>query len=541
MRQLVAMLSAGRYAQLERTASDLSRQYPSSGSVWKVLGVSLKMQHKDALPALQKATELLPNDAEAHSNLGIALLDAGRIDDAMASYRRALQIRPDLAEVRHSLGNVLRGLGRLDEAATSYHQAIEIKPDYADAHYSLGVVLRLQGRTAEAEASCRRALEINPNLAAAVSALAEAHADRGEFSEAEALFKRATSMQPNLTEAWVGIARLRKMTRDDAPWLAEAQRIAGQPLRPREAISLHYAIGKYFDDVQDFEQAFSHYRRANELTKPNTARYDRQRMTQDIGQLIHVLDREWVNQARTHGVASARPVLVVGMQRSGTTLAEQILASHPQAVGAGELRFWNTASAPVRSAARRSEAIGEILGKLSSDYLRLLQDLSADALRVIDKMPGNFLHLGMIHAALPNARIIHMRRNPLDTCLSIYFQDFDATFSYANDLDDLAHYYSEYVRVMAHWRAILPEDAILDVPYEGLVEDQEAWSRKMLEFVGLPWDPQCLDFERTSRSVVTASKWQVRQKISKSSVARWRNYEGHVGALLNLLQLDAGV
>jgi hypothetical protein len=160
--------------------------------------------------------------------------------------------------------------------------------------------------------------------------------------------------------------------------------------------------------------------------------------------------------------------------------------------------------------------------------------LSSDALRVVDKMPANFLSLGLIHEVLPRARIIHMRRNALDTCLSIYFQHFKTGHSYANDLGDLAHYYAQYSRLMQHWRSIMPEDALLDVPYEGLVDDQEHWSRKMLEFVGLPWDVQCLDFHQTNRSVITASKWQVRQKMTRSSVDRWRNYEQFLGPLRNL-------
>jgi hypothetical protein len=226
------------------------------------------------------------------------------------------------------------------------------------------------------------------------------------------------------------------------------------------------------------------------------------------------------------------------MPRSGTTLAEQILASHPKVAGAGELPFWNDAAAGYKSTALDGGTSGSMTSKLAEDYMRLLADLAPDALRVIDKMPANFLFLGLIHAALPNARILHMRRNPIDTCLSIYFQHFEVAYSYANDLEDLAHYFTEYSRVMEHWRSMLPENAILDVSYEGLVEDQEAWSRKMLEFIGLPWDPICLDFHRTDRTVITASKWQVRQKISKSSVGRWRNYEQFVGPLLHLMESE---
>jgi hypothetical protein len=196
--------------------------------------------------------------------------------------------------------------------------------------------------------------------------------------------------------------------------------------------------------------------------------------------------------------------------------------------------FWNSAAADFRPGALSHAQKESALSDLAGAYLRLLDGLSADALRVVDKMPGNFLHLGLIHAALPHARIIHMRRHPIDTCLSIYFQHFETFHAYATDLEDLAHYYGEYLRLMKHWRASLPADTILDVPYEGLVGDQEAWSRSMLEFIGLPWDPRCIEFHRTERTVITASKWQVRQKISGSSVNRWRNYEKFVAPLQGL-------
>jgi hypothetical protein len=230
-------------------------------------------------------------------------------------------------------------------------------------------------------------------------------------------------------------------------------------------------------------------------------------------------------------VPAGRPVFIVGMPRSGTTLAEQILASHPAVFGAGELPFWGIALA------NSLDDSTTHVSSLAHDYRRLLETVSTDALRVIDKMPTNFLALGLIHAALPNARIIHMRRNPIDTCLSIYFQDFETAYSYANDLEDLAHCYGEYRRIMSHWRSVLPQNTILEVPYEGLVEHQELWIRRMLEFIDLPWDPACLNFHQSRRTVSTASSWQVRQPLNNCSVERWRHYEPFLGPLLDLASI----
>ncbi|HSY27540.1 MAG TPA: sulfotransferase, partial [Burkholderiaceae bacterium] len=351
--------------------------------------------------------------------------------------------------------------------------------------------------------------------------------------------RRAIEIEPESPKAWSGIAGVRKMTPADATWLANVRRIAEKNIPPRKEVYLRYALGKYFDDVKDFEQAFFNYRRANELTKSYSGRYEKRRQTLAVDLLTNVDDHAWVRRERIDANTSDRPVFIVGMPRSGTSLTEHILASHPAIFGAGELAFWNTAAARLESTAREGEMRERAIGNLADEYLSQLQSFSPDALRVVDKMPGNFLYLGLIHAAFPNARIIHMRRNPIDTCLSIYFQHFNTTHAYANDLEDLAHYYTEYFRVMEHWRATLPTHSILHVPYEGLVDDQETWSRKMLEFIDLPWDARCIDFHQSERKVSTVSNWQIRQKMTTSSVERWRNYEKFVKPLLELLELKA--
>jgi tetratricopeptide (TPR) repeat protein len=601
------MLNAGYYADVENKARALVGRHPTIGFPWKMLGVSLMMQGKDALSAWQRATQLSPDDAEAHGNLGKALHDRGRLADAVASYRRTLEIEPELPEVllhlgnalgalgkideavesfsrllkirpdypeahcnlgnalrilgqldaaeascrralqlkpalpeaHHNLGNALLDLGRLDEAAASYRNALTLKPDYPAVLTNLGKVLRSQGRAAEAEASCRRAIEIKPDSAETIAFLGEIYADKGQFAEAESLFKRAISIEPALAEGWIGIARYRRMTGSDSSWLASAQRLLAKGLPPQHEIQLRFAIGKYFDDLQDFERAFASYQHANELTKRYGSRYDRHQATQYVDQIILAFDKDWFSQTRTYATESSRPVFIVGMPRSGTSLVEQILASHPAVFGAGELGFWSDASLAYASSTRKGSSGASMLSPLANEYLTLLEQFSGNALRVVDKMPTNFLNLGLIYAVLPNARIIHVHRNPIDTCLSIYFQHFTTGFAYANDLENLAHFYSEYVRIMRHWRSTFPEGVMMDLPYEGLVDDQEAWSRSMLDFIGLQWDPHCIDFHQTHRTVTSASKWQVRQKINKSSIERWRNYEGFITALLTLVKEDS--
>jgi tetratricopeptide (TPR) repeat protein len=522
--QLEAAL--GCFDQAIALKADYAEAYCNRGNVLTELG-----RLQEALASFQYALKLKPNLVEGHNGLGNALRALERSETAVASYQRALELKPDYADAHLNLGSTLLDLIRFDAAATSYRRALECKPNYAEAHHGLSIALRLLHRANEAQEHCRRALEINPTSATAIALEAGLCADQGQFAEAETLYRRALSIAPDLTEAWAGIAGVRRMTASDADWQTDVQRMVAKVQAPRQKAILCYALGKYFDDVRDFEQAFLHYQRANELSKSYIPIYDAEAAAATTDVLIRSYDHRWVEGARLRSSTSARPVFVIGMPRSGTSLAEQILASHPAVFGAGEPEFWHAALRAHQSSERTLE-------ELAGDYLELLTDLSGrDALRVIDKMPSNFRSLGLIHAALPGARIIHMMRQPIDTCLSIYFQNFAASYGYANDLQNLRHFYGEYRRLMVHWHAVLPAGSILDVPYEGLVDDPDTWSRRMLEFIGLRWDPNCLKFYQTQRTVITASSWQVRQKISKSSVARWRNYEQFIGPLSSLVSV----
>jgi len=526
-------LAVTTYQRLLQLRPDLAEAHSNLGNALRDLGRSAA-----AIDSYQAALALQPGHAEVHNNLGNALLDSGQIEGAVQSYRRALELEPDYAKAHSNLGSALRELGRLEEARDSLQRALALQPESAEMLTNVAIVQRLQGDTAGAESNLRRSLQLNPAAPATICGLAELAADNGRFTEAEDLYRQAFASNPDSAAAWAGIAALRKMTAADADWLSQAERLAEQPARPREAAQLRFALGKYFDDVKDYDKAFGNYHRANETVKTYRPPHDRAQLSQTFEFIARLYDDEFVEQARAQIDTGARPIFVLGMPRSGTSLAEQILASHPKVFGAGELSFWKTASLEVGNATLQDGPSAALSARLAQDYSRTLAALAPGHVHVVDKMPANFAHLGMIHAAFPGARIIHMRRNPIDTCLSIYFQNLHVAHSYSNDLDDLAHYYEEYRRLMLHWQRVLPRDTILEVPYEALVADQESWSRRMVDFAGLEWDEACLDFHRTSRSVSTFSRWQVRQKISKSSVERWRNYEQFVGPLLHLLPIE---
>jgi tetratricopeptide (TPR) repeat protein len=522
-----AKICLQRAIALDRT---LSVGHSYLGLVHVALG-----QREAAVTNFRQAVELNPGDTAALNYLGGVLRELGRRRDAVMAYERAIAVNPGSAESHCHLGEVLFEMRRVGAAMDCYRKALTLQPTYAPAHLSLGMALRQQRRPADAEASCRTALDIDPNYVEALSFLGELKADRGEFTQAEELFVKAIAIEPGFHSAFAGIATHRKMTIADSEWRLGVETLLRKRLPLSAEVSLRYALGKYFDDVRRFDDAFDQYARANELTKRYGATYDRTQFSALVTRIIGRFQREFIRDCQTGASAADLPIVVVGMPRSGTSLTEQILASHPAVVGAGELTFWHGAYRRLEQTAPDGAPNGPLLADMARNYLERLTALGAGSSRVVDKMPANFLYAGLIHAALPNARIIHMQRHPLDTCLSIYFQNFFNIGPYANDLDNLAHYYREYLRLTDHWRATLPATALLEVPYEALTADQEGWTRRMLDFVGLPWNPKCLDFHATDRVVITASKWQVRQKINTASAGRWRNYEKYVAPLRHLV------
>jgi len=327
------------------------------------------------------------------------------------------------------------------------------------------------------------------------------------------------------------------MTADETDWLDTAYRLLARkdpPLTRRERMSLQFAIGKFCDDTRQFDLAFNAYREANRLQRDMEGGFDRAVFSSQIDALINSYSAELLSRNWDGASESERPVLIVGMPRSGTTLLEQIIASHPRAFGAGELPFWGRAAKAYRPDVLSANLGPDFIAQSAASYLQLLASTGSEAERVVDKMPGNFLWLGLIHAVFPHARILHCQRHPIDTCLSIYFQNFNASHAYGTDLGDLAYYYQEYRRLMAHWRQVLRKDCFLDVSYEALIGNPELQSRQVIEFIGLEWDERCLDYSRTKRGVATASQWQVRQKIYTSSMERWRHFEKHLGPLRGL-------
>ena len=517
-------------------AAAASAVQPASGKIDSLLTRANKSfaegDHAQAAALFSEFVEFVPRRPDVINSLGVALLELHRHQEAEQRYREAIEIDPGCVEALCNLASVLQGDPQ--EAEEYVRRALRINPKHPGARTILGRTLAFTGRLHEAKAAFRKALKIAPNESDALLGLAQIERTEGRFDEAESLNKRVLKTNPKNPIAWAALNSTRKMTTADSDWLKGAEEIAGSGISLWEEAELRFAIGKYFDDVEDFARAFQNYRRANELLKTVAQKYDTQKHSRFADDMIRAYSQQAMSRIGDGGSASMKPILVVGMPRSGTSLTEQIIASHPTAKGAGEPEFWLNAAR-----AHQSEMRQGILGeparkKLAEEYLRVLERHCPGAQRVVDKTLINSDYLGFIHSVLPNARIIRMLRDPIDTCLSCYFQHFSTAMRFSMDLNDLADYYRVNQRLMNHWCNALPAGTILEVPYEELVVDQEAWTRKILDFLGLEWDERCLSFHETQRSVNTASAWQVRQKMYTQSSGRWRNYEKFIGPLKGL-------
>ena len=476
-----------------------------------------------------------PRHMQAFSNLGATFFKLGRLDEAERCFRQLIRVDAGSADGHSNLGTTLFAKGQYVDAENFLRHALKLNPRHVGARTTLGLVLAYLSRLREARSHFDKAIKYEPRDEDALVGLSLIAQAEGDFDQAATLLGRALQVNARMPKALAAQTSIRKMTPADGAWLETAQRVVSDGSTAlMDQSELGFAIGKYFDDIGAYRLAFESYKRANDILKRIAKPYDRDLYRGFINDMIKVYTPEVFGRVRNGSSSSTTPVFIVGMPRSGTSLTEQILSSHPLAHGAGELAFWSHAAQEHEASLRTAPLSESTRHALSEAYLRVLERHSGKAVRVVDKAPVNSDYLGLIHSVFPNARFIYMQRDPIDTCLSCYFQKFVLSMNFTFDLSDLADYYRQHERLMAHWRATLPPGTLLDVPYEELVADQKGWSRRILDFVGLEWDERVLDFTRTKRAVLTASFWQVRQKVYSSSVHRWRNYEKFLEPLLKL-------
>lgn len=492
--------------KFEDAIADFSRVVaarPDSAGAYVVLSRALHSAGRtsEAIGALQKARSLEEKPGPL-MELASMLLDARRPAEALEAVRRASELGRDDAELRYILGTAEIETGDVRRGEQELRRAVELNPSSSDALNNLGGALRMLGRMDEAHEAIKKALELDPKSATALFNLA--------------ITRRVSPGDPNLP-------------------LFDAVEAELPGLRPGERVSAHFALGKVRSDVGDHDAAFRHFLAGGDL-KRELVQFDEADLMARFDRLM-AMPASVFAVTRAGATQSDAPIFIVGMPRSGTTLVEQILASHPQVRSVGETDALDRAARPVLDRfesgvldyARISDPEMARIGKA---YVDEVGAKAPGARKIVDKMPFNFLHLGLIKLALPNARIVHLMRDPLDTCISCFTSLFADGHGYAYNLAELGRVYRKYSEMMAHWRTTLPVNSFLDVQYENVVEDLDAQARRILAYCDLPWDPAVLSFHQGQRVVRTASAAQVREPIYTRSVGRWRVYERHLGPLM---------
>jgi tetratricopeptide (TPR) repeat protein len=528
-------LRAGRPADAIAPLGEAALRKPSDPAIQHDLGLAcLEVGRvRDAIAAFEQAVAGNPRYADAYFRLGIALEKLGDSGRAIFAYHRATELQPSLTEAWFRAGALVFTLGHRDEAIGCFRRAAATGGNTIFGRLGKARALLTEERTQEAEQVLRRTVALDPRNAMAHDLLGNLLSESGRFDEARDCFERAVAIAPLLAGSYYDLVQCRPVTRDDDGLRQRMEAALAKPgLEAEQRLRLHLAIGKAADDLGDYALAMRHFDAADQVR--GSASFDAATFSLEIDRLIARLTPELIARAPELGNHDATPVLIIGMPRSGTTLVEQIVSMHPEVGAGGELNFWNQRGAAWnRSGTAGNE--GPFLAKAAADYLGVLRAIAPRAARVTDKMPFNFLWAGLIHLTFPRAIIIHCRRAAIDTALSIHQTHFHPDLAFPTGGIELVAYFRGYQRLMEHWRRVLPTDRFLEVDYEDLTREPEPLIRRMIAACGLAWQDSCLHPESNPRAVKTPSKWQTRQPIYRTSVARWRRYESWLGPLRALI------
>ena len=531
--QAAHFLKAGRPADAVLPLREAARWLPGNAGIFHDLGLACLEcgQVGDAIAALRTSVAIDPGFQDSHLRLGIALEAAGTVEGALAAYQRAAELKP-LPEAIYRAANLLGNTGHSVAASEMFRRAAAAAPKATLGRLAMARALLIERRDAEAEKVLRRVLEAERNNAVALELLGNTLAEAGRFTEARRYFLRAIEQAPLLAGSYYDVVRCGRIGPEDGELVARMRRALEFPgLEVTQQIRVHLALGKAADDLGNYEEAMRHFDAAEAL-RNGIARFDLAKFEARVARLIEYFTPERVARASAAASANddATPILIFGLPRSGTTLVEQILSAHPD-VGAGEeLSYWNESG----SAWEQVEPIEAKAGQLATiakNYMQLLRSVAPNATRVTDKMPLNFQWAGLIHLAFPRSTLVHCRRSPLDTALSIHQTHFNPRMLFPTGGAALVGFVRAYQRLSAHWRRVLPPDRFIEIDYENLVSDPEFVIRRLVAASGLSWSDSCLFPERNARAVKTPSKWQTRQPIYRHAIGRWNNYEPWLGAL----------
>jgi tetratricopeptide (TPR) repeat protein len=503
-------------------------------------------RNAEAIEHVRRALSGRPDHLEARFALGNLLYAGGQDAEAIECYQKVLQLSPRHSETHNNLANVYQRLGQMEPAIAHYKTAIEINPSYPDAHGNLGNAYLVLDRLEESIEQNRRALELKPSRFGSHNNQGVAFQALGRFEEAERAFERALELVPRDASVHLNLANMGRFKPGDRR-LPRLQKLLNdvETLDVENQIAAHFAMGKALGDLGQYHDAFPHLLKGNAL-KRRTFVYDEPQRLAMLENIRTTFSQDFLQARSGGGDTSWSPIFIVGMPRSGTTLMEQVLASHSKVFGAGELEAFKEAISECVESHGIVPAYPALVEALSRDQIRQLGEIytarararAPDAERIVDKMPLNFTFVGLIHLALPNARFINARRDPLDTCLSCFSLMFTGSQPFAYDLSELGRYYRGYEAVMEHWHKVLPPGVMIDAHYEDFVDDLEGAARRVLSHCDLDWEDACRDFHDTKRAVRTASLMQVREPVYRRSIGAWRRYAEYLEPLGQALGVD---
>jgi tetratricopeptide (TPR) repeat protein len=522
-----------------RKAVDINPKNPSALSNYGLV-LSKNNRVEDALKMLEQAIDIEPRFVDAISNIGGIYFEKNDLARAEEYLRQALEVDAKNANVMNSLAGVLLRKGEDDAALVMIQDAVNLNPESIDISLNLAKVLLSKEDYEGALDAFRHLLKASPRNSQALVGIGGILSKQGKFEGAKEYFLKALQAEPTMIGARVGLIDIDPPGIEDSEVKKLESVYGGDSVSEEDKTGIAFCLAKTYEKDGQYRDGFSYLSDGNRL-KRSGYEYSLEEDRNFFGKIKDIFSKGFFQEHSGSGFDDKTPIFILGMPRSGTTLTEQIISSHPQVYGAGELPDLRKIVLE-RCGGEEYESFPELIGRLGrndiaqmgKDYISGLRERDNSAERITDKMPHNFLHVGMIHLMLPNAKIIHCKRDPIDNCLSIFKQNFVGSHKYAYEQSELGGYYLLYQELMQHWHEVLP-GFMFDLQYEDMVADQEGMTRQLLEYCDLPWDDSCLQFHKSERVVKTASYTQVRKKIYSDSVQLWKRYEQDLQPLINAL------